>query len=153
MKMLSMKSLDYLGSLGKGGLTELNEDKGELVLPEASNAIDIDKILNEQMTAPAESVTIISIEEIRNMIAQLGQTEDGEPLKNAMSRLKKGIKDNPEACALLLPEDIGDMVKALYRMTDRDLEIATDKANKRKPAKSKIDLSDAKIQQEILDDL
>lgn len=151
--MLSMKSLDYLGSLGKGGLTELNEDKGELVLPEASNAIDIDKILNEQMTAPAESVTIISIEEIRNMIAQLGQTEDGEPLKNAMSRLKKGIKDNPEACALLLPEDIGDMVKALYRMTDRDLEIATDKANKRKPAKSKIDLSDAKIQQEILDDL
>jgi hypothetical protein len=154
MQMLTVKNLEFIGQLGNGLISESNAPKGDLPLPESSNKpVDIDKLLEQEMTPSTTVEQVCSIEEIRAMINQLSMTEDGEPLKTAMQRLKKGIKDNPEACSLLLPEEIGEMVKNLYRMTDRDLEIATDKLNKRKPAKPKIDLSDAKTQQEILDDL
>lgn len=112
--------------------------------------------LDAPLDAPAPIEKVMSVEEIQAMIAQLSVTEDGEPLKKAMADLKKAIKDNPHACSALLPEDIGEMVKALYKMTDRDLTLAIEKAKKKGSKKGggpKVDLSDAKIQQEILDDL
>lgn len=143
-----------LGSLKADGMVESNEQKGDSRLAEMSKAheIDVDKLLEQQMTPSTKVEQPATVEEIQTMIAQLSVTEDGEPLKDAMIELKKAIKANPAACTVLLPEDIGEMVKALYRLTDRDLEQAVAKANK-KGKKDKIDLSDPKIQQEILDDL
>lgn len=123
----------------------------------AETDIDLDGLID--LDAPLDKPTTIervaTIEEIKAMIAQLSQTEDGEPLKTAMADLKKAIKHNPTACSLLLPEDVGEMVKHLYKMTDRDLEKAIEKASKRtkKDSKPKIDYSDKAVQQEILDDI
>ena len=131
-----------------GGTVGSNEQKGDLALAE----IDVDKLLEQQMTPPTKVEQPVTVEEIKAMIGQLSVTEEGEPLKNAMVELKKAIKENPAACTVLLPEDIGAMVKALYKLTDRDLEQAVEKTNK-KGKKTKVDLSDPKVQQEILDDL
>lgn len=100
----------------------------------------------------------ISTEAIKAMIGQLGVTEEGEPLKDAMSKLKVAIKENPEACSALLPEDIGEMVKYLYRVTGRDLELAIQDKNSKtkkgkKDAAKKIDFSDPEVMQQVLDDL
>lgn len=59
----------------------------------------------------------LSIDELRSMIAQLSTTDDGENLKSAMTELKGALRDNPDACALMLPEDIGACVHHLRRMT------------------------------------
>lgn len=116
------------------------------------NDLDLDAPLDP----PVQIEKVLTEEEIKHMIAQLSVTEDGEPLKNAMRDLKRGLLANPAASASLLPEDIGEMVKHLYRMTGKDVEDAIAKASKNKKGGSKqpkFDFSDPKIQQEILDDL
>lgn len=42
---------------------------------------------------------------------------DDENLKGAMDDLKRALMQNPAACALMLPEDVGSMVEALRRIT------------------------------------
>lgn len=118
--------------------------------PDEVFEVDLDATLDPPVTVEK----VLAVEEIRALIAQLSVTEEGEPLKTAMAELKKGIKANPAACSTLLPEDIGAMVTAIYKMTDRDLTAAIEKANKTKSkAKPKFDFSDKNVQQEILDDL
>lgn len=46
----------------------------------------------------------------------------GEDLSAAMTELKGALKENPNACALMLPEDIGGIVAALQRITGKYLE-------------------------------
>lgn len=46
----------------------------------------------------------------------------GEDLSGAMIELKGALKHNPNACALMLPEDIGGIVAALQRITGKYLE-------------------------------
>lgn len=119
-----------------------------------SDVQDIDDLLDTTLDKPTTIEKVLSVEEIKSMIAQLSVTEEGEDLKKAMADLKKAIKDNPAACASLLPEDIGEMVAALYKLTNRDLEQAIEKgAKSKRGSKSKVDLNSKEVQQEILDDL
>lgn len=57
-----------------------------------------------------------STAEIKERIARL-TTLEGFDLKQAMDGLRSLILANPSACSLLLPEDVGDMVTALRKMT------------------------------------
>lgn len=94
----------------------------------------------------------LNIEQIQNMIGLLSQTEDGEHLKNAMSKLKVALKQNPAACALLRPEDIGEMVKNLYRMTNKGiLDELNPKAKQGK--KEKVVLTQDQLDNLGMDDL
>lgn len=70
----------------------------------------------------------LSINQLREMIKQLSTTEDGENLKTAMTQLKAALRDNPEACALMLPVDIGQCVQALRRMTGQMISAEAAKA-------------------------
>lgn len=49
---------------------------------------------------------------IKEMIALISTTGK-DNLREHMDRLKVALKENPAACELLLPEDIGEMVKAI----------------------------------------
>jgi len=96
----------------------------------------------------------LNTDQLQSMIRQLSATEEGESLRHAMDDLKKALRANPAACASLLPEDIGQMVDALMKVTGKEIE--EDMADKKKGAKTpkvKIDLTDPKVRQEIADDL
>lgn len=56
----------------------------------------------------------------------------GEELKNEMTALKIAIKENPNACMLLLPEEIGKMVVALRKIVGVAIQTST-----KAPAKAK----------------
>ena len=59
--------------------------------------------------------------DIHQRIEQLIELS-GEDLSSAMIELKQALKHNPNACALMLPEDIGGIVSALQRVTGKYLE-------------------------------
>lgn len=63
----------------------------------------------------------LSIEQLQEMIGRLSTTEDNESLKNEMSKLKIALKQNPAVVSFLLPEDIGQMTQALYKLTNRGI--------------------------------
>lgn len=69
----------------------------------------------------------------------------GEQLADEMLLLKKGLLENPDAVALMFPEDIGLMVIALRKITGQSIAEATKEKVKGKP-KSK-----ALTQQEMAD--
>lgn len=56
-------------------------------------------------------------------------------LPNEMQNLKKALMQNPDACSLMLPEEVGMLVAALRRITGQAL--ASAKAAKTKTAKPK----------------
>lgn len=58
------------------------------------------------------------------------QELSGEDLTNAMKNLKAALMQNPAAVEVLLPEDIGEMVTALRRMTGQTIAVATEKKEK-----------------------
>jgi hypothetical protein len=68
--------------------------------------------------------------EIQARISQLC-TFEGDSLKDEMLELKKALKENPAACLLLLPEDIGTMVQHLQKVVG----VAISKANEAKEKK------------------
>lgn len=100
---------------------------------------------------------VISAQSIKDMIDALSHTEDGEPLKNAMSDLKKALLENPTACALLLPADIGDMVKFLMKVTGKDLELQQSASGKKAAGKKdkerKFDFTNPDTLKALEDDL
>jgi len=95
----------------------------------------------------------LSREQILAKIAQLEVTDEGEPLRGAMDDLKAALKANPAACAAMLPEDIGLMVKHLMRLTGKEIEDTM--AGKKSARKPKVDLKNltAEQQQDIANDL
>ena len=63
----------------------------------------------------------------------------GDDLKSEMSALKRAIMENPQACALLLPEDIGVMVSSLRKIVGTAIVAAsTKKTAAKKPAQKKM---------------
>lgn len=66
-----------------------------------------------------------------NMLADMSQDE----LRGAMTELKKALLQNPQACYLILPQDIGQMVIALRTMKNEAVVEAT-KTPKEKKAKT-----------------
>lgn len=77
--------------------------------------------MDELIEVEILEVNNLNIDQLRNKIGALSQTEDGQPLRNAMNDLKKALKENSAACSLLLPEDIGSIVEVLKKMTNRQI--------------------------------
>lgn len=74
-----------------------------------------------------------------NLREKIDALEDraGEDLKNSMTILKKALMENPAACELMLDEDIGEMVKALRRITMQDvIEVKESGSGRKKPKAS-----------------
>lgn len=70
--------------------------------------------------------------DIKERIVQLCSLSDDD-LRPAMTDLKAALMENPDAVALMLPQDIGEMVKALRRITGEALAIASAPKAKGKP--------------------
>lgn len=71
-----------------------------------------------------------SYADIKGRIGQLIELS-GEDLSSQMTLLKQALKENPNACKLMLPEDIGGIVAALQRITGKYLiQKATQKKDK-----------------------
>lgn len=110
------------------------------------------------MSEAAEAVsvlgTVITVEEIQEKIKLLSTTEDGEHLKNAMSELKVALRANPEAANLLMPEEIGELVKHLRKITATEIVVANDKDRNRevKKAVKNANLNDPEFLQQALKD-
>lgn len=63
----------------------------------------------------------------------------GEDLASEMKQLKACLMQNPDACALMLPQDIGELVSALTRLSGEDIAASmAPKAKGRKPKEEKI---------------
>lgn len=102
------------------------------------------------MTETAPTIVLenkLPLEDLQAKIKLLSLTEDGEPLKEAMRDLKKALLDNPDACALLLAEDIGECFKAIKRLTAK--EIAEEEASKPEKKAKK----EKQTQEELMKDL
>jgi hypothetical protein len=76
------------------------------------------------MSSPEEKAS-----EISTRIKMLCDMSDAD-LKTEMQSLKAAIMQNPAATSLLLPEDIGQMVAALRRITGFAIQQATTKPKK-----------------------
>lgn len=91
-------------------------------LPKVVISSDVIKLSNQVALASKASETIeegSSTEEIKSRIDRLASLS-GLDLKLAMDGLKSLILANPSACTQLLPEDVGDMVSALRKMTSNE---------------------------------
>jgi len=75
----------------------------------------------------------------KDIKAKLDMLEDMAEanLKDAMSDLKKALLKNPQACYLILPQDIGQMVIALRKMKNEDVVTAVKEKGVKGPAKVK----------------
>lgn len=103
------------------------------------------------MSQTIEIENTLSIEDIRAKISLLSTTEEGESLKKAMSELKVALLQNPAACSLMLPQDIGECVKYLTKITMKDIVEATG-SKKEKNGKEKIKLPTQEELQSIKDE-
>ena len=88
-----------------------------------------------EMHTPEEKAS-----EIQTRISMLSDMSEAD-LKTEMQSLKAAILANPAACALLLPQDIGQMVAALRRITGFAIQQATTKPKKEKATKAKTQLT------------
>lgn len=96
----------------------------------------------------------LTIDQIREKIAQLDHTEDGEPLDKAMRELKVALKENPAACSLMLDEDIGKCVHYLSRTINKKiLEELEKKPRKNADPTKNIKVTKEEIEKLTLDDL
>lgn len=99
------------------------EEAASLVaLPKVVISSDVIKLSNQVALADKASEAIeegSSTEEIKSRIDRLASLS-GLDLKLAMDGLKSLILANPSACTQLLPEDVGDMVAALRKMTSNE---------------------------------
>lgn len=67
--------------------------------------------------------------ELQTKIRELSQLSDCD-LKDAMNELKKALTENAEASLLLLPEDVGEIVRHLKKVTGKALQTAASKKQK-----------------------
>jgi hypothetical protein len=99
-------------------------------------------------------VSSLSVEQVQDMIHACSLTEDGESLRGAMTELKSALKANPVACAMLLPEDIGQMTTCLRKMTNREiLADLTSGGTRKKESKSKVVVTQEQIDNLSAEDL
>jgi len=98
--------------------------------------------------------TVITIEEIQEKIKLLSTLETGEVLKDAMGELKLALRQNPEAANLLLPTEIGELVKHLRKITATEVTQADGKDKERavKKAMKSVDLNDPEFLNQALKD-
>lgn len=124
------------------------------ILSVLKDAIEADDLQREEYTAAPEEVKQ-GYRDIKGRVLALGATDDDD-LATAMTELKKALLQNPNACLLMLDEDIGKMTLALRRLTQEALVEGTKaKAEKKPGAKKKtaqVPLS-AEDMQKVFDEL
>ena len=91
----------------------------------------------------------LGIDDLRAKIAQLSVTSEGEDLRFAMTDLKKALLANPVACSFLVPEDIGELVKYLRKMSGKEVELQEAKTEKKVKAAAKADVVKVKKLHEL----
>lgn len=98
--------------------------------------------------------TVITVAEIQQKIAALSTIESGDSLKDAMSELKLALRQNPEAANLLLPEEIGELVRHLRKITATEI-VQAEGADKNKAVKKvmkNVNLNDPEFLKQALSD-
>lgn len=93
--------------------------------------------------------TVEEIEQISYEMKQKIKTLcdfDGDSLKGEMIELKKAILDNPAACSLLMPEEIGVLVSSIRKI----LGVAIATANAPKEKKVSVKKASTKLTPEEL---
>ena len=74
--------------------------------------------------------------DIKQRIQELEELA-GDDLENAMKQLKRALMENPSACELILPQEIGLMVSALRQITGTHAVTMASKPKGRAAAKPK----------------
>ena len=80
------------------------------------------------------------------------QSISDDKLQDEMRLLKKALMENPAACALMLPQDVGQLVTALRRLTGEQLALAAAKPKGGRGGKQKL-LMDAESIASAFDEL
>ena len=101
-----------------------------VALAEAAKTEESKAVVIDQAPASQDSISDLAAQQaysdvlprINGLVAL-----SGEALEKEMSILKKALIENPDACAIMLPEDIGKMVAALRTMTGQALTEAVAK--------------------------
>lgn len=104
----------------------------------SSSTVDLDALLDAPMGKTnaliAEDAAIVTAD-IVPRIRQLTNLSDAD-LESEMKLLKNALMANPEAVALMLPTDVGELVKGLRRITrEAVINEATKKTTKTKAPK------------------
>lgn len=86
-----------------------------------------------EKASPADAQAYADIKAKLNLLSDMADTA----LKSAMTDLKKALLNNPQACYLMLPQDIGQMVVALRAMKNEAVVEATKDPKEKKAAKAK----------------
>lgn len=108
------------------------------VIPKVSISADVIRLSNATIQAGQAAPNAeaeASLDLIKARITEL-QNMNGLDLSLAMDGLKTLILANPSACSQLLPEDVGDMVSALRRMTGNSKAAAQAAPTKGRKAKA-----------------
>lgn len=116
---------------------------------EPSNVGILANIAKVQEEPDFTDVPIVDQQAYRDIKAKLDLLEDMSEvnLKDAMSDLKKSLLKNPQACYLILPQEVGQMVIALRRMKNED--VVTAEKVKKEPGAKKAKASKALTADEI----
>lgn len=102
------------------------------------------------MTDEQESPDLI-LEHIRDKIKSLITIKgDPEALRFGIKDLQRALLQNPAACALMLPEDIGEAVKMIRYYTGK--EVVDEQARKATSKKSKSTMTVEQISEINIDD-
>ncbi len=99
----------------------------------ADSMEDLDKLVLEPSVTNVLG-TPITLDDVRAKIKKLSNIE-GEDLKREMTYLKHALRVNPEAANLLLPEEIGEMVQSIYKLTNKVVAAQAAKATVSKSKK------------------
>lgn len=83
--------------------------------------------------SPADAQAYADIKAKLNLLSDMSD----DSLKSAMTDLKKALLNNPQACYLMLPQDIGQMVVALRAMKNEAVVEATKDPKEKKATKAK----------------
>ena len=108
------------------------------VIPKVTISADVIRLSNATIQAGQAAPNAeaeASLDLIKARITEL-QNMNGLDLSLAMDGLKTLILANPSACSQLLPEDVGDMVSALRRMTGNSKAAAQAAPTKGRKAKA-----------------
>ena len=118
---------------------ETKPEAAELVaIPKVTISADVIALSNKTIQASQAAPNAeaeASLDLIKARITEL-QNMNGLDLSLAMDGLKTLILANPSACSQLLPEDVGDMVSALRRMTGNSKAAAQAAPTKGRKAKA-----------------
>lgn len=121
-----------------------SEEIGKVVT--AANLVEAGNVVAQRAeSSPVAAMVGISMAEVRQKIADLQTAEDGPQLKGQMDVLRSMLLSNPDACATMLPEDLGLMVRALRRMTSNRVAMDLGKAKPRSAKSKEAKLSAAEM--------